>query len=82
MEVTSTNHVFVTPTNLLTRAGFTLRGAPGTPRILQHLSAKYLYIKTEGKTKKSLTIRTEGPLIVPYGKSAPGYYITFLKKVT
>ena len=39
--VTPTNHVFVTPTNLLTWAGFTQRGAPGTWGILQHLSAKY-----------------------------------------
>ena len=39
--VTPSDHVFVPPTNLLTWAGFTLRGAPGTWGILLHLPAKY-----------------------------------------
>ena len=45
--VAPTNHVFVTPTNLSTWAGFTLRGAPRTYGILQHLLAEYY-----GKDKK------------------------------
>ena len=61
----STNHVFVTPTNLLTWAGFTLIGAPGTWGILQHLPAK-----VQVKTKKS-NHQSAGPLSVCHEVNPP-----------
>ena len=64
---TPTNHVFVAPTYLLT-------GASGTWGISQHLSAKYKW-----KPKKVLPLERGAPRIVPYGKSVPGCYTTFIK---
>ena len=52
--------------SLLIWAEFTLRRAPSTWGILQQFLAKYY-----GKDQKN----------VPCGKSAPGYYITFIKRL-
>ena len=75
--VTPTNYVFVTPTNLLTWAGFTLRRAPGTWEISKHLTANY----SIGKDKKILPSKGGAPHIVAYGKFDPGYCITFIKRL-
>ena len=58
------------------RAGFTLRGAPGTLGIFPTSSCqKYV------KIKKVLPSVRVAPGTVPYGKSGPGYCITFIKLI-
>ena len=64
-----------TPNHVIDRAGLTLRGALST---LEDFAKSFCQIQM--KTKKSLTI---WPLAstVPYGKSGPGDYITFIERL-
>ena len=52
--VASTNHVFVTPTNLLTWGGFTLRGASGTKGIYN------IFLTNIGEDQNKVTIGAQG----------------------
>ena len=67
--VTLTNHV-------IDRAGFTLRGAFGTLEIFAKASCKY--VKTK---KKVMPCESGAPRAVPFGKFAPGYCITSIKRL-
>ena len=69
--VTSTSHV-------IARAGFTLRGALGT------LEISNIFLSNIGKDQKKSHHASAGPLAVTvpyYGKSYPGYCITFIKRL-
>ena len=68
--VTLTSHV-------IDRGGFTLRGAPGTLEVFAKSSC-LIQVKT---TKTVLPSESGAPGTVPYGKSAPDYCITFIKRL-
>ena len=69
MMITLTYHV-------IERAGFTLRGVPGTLKIFAKFSCQ-----VEVKAKKVLPFKSGAPGTAPYGKSAPGFCITFIKRL-
>ena len=42
---------------------------------------RYLFLPNIGEDQKCRTIWARGPSAVPYGKSSPGYRITFIKRL-
>ena len=68
----------VTPTNqVIARAGFTLRGASGTLGIFCNIFLPNI----DKDHKKVLPSERRAPGTAPYGKSGPGYCITFIKRL-
>ena len=53
-----------------------LSGTPGSFRIFATSSSQILV-----KTNKVLPSERGTPVIVPYGKSGPGYYVTIIKRL-
>ena len=55
------NHVFVTPTNLLTWAEFTLRGAPGTWGLKEF---RNIFLPNIGEDQKKSNHQSAGPIVL------------------